>query len=140
MNNHYIASKGLHLNYSLIQERIEENSKVLDLGCGDGELLKLLKDTKNVKGKSLVFLSLIISLIGIIGAFVFEIIIDDFYANIDSVVCEDDCTDVHEHITEETISTNDNTFYKIVNFLTDNTSNFNLFFVPQAPSIPHNCK
>lgn len=78
---------------------------------------------------SILFLSLIISLIGIIGAFVFEIIIDDFYANIDSVVCEDDCTDVHEHITEETISTNDNTFYKIVNFLTDNTSNFNLFFV-----------
>jgi hypothetical protein len=33
MNSHYITSKGLHLNYSIITEMIEENSKVLDLGC-----------------------------------------------------------------------------------------------------------
>ena len=43
MNNHYKESKGLHLNYSLIEEMIEEKSKVLDLGCGNGYLLKLLK-------------------------------------------------------------------------------------------------
>lgn len=53
MNNHYKESKGLHLNYSLIEEMIEEKSKVLDLGCGDGYLLKLLKDKKNIKGNGI---------------------------------------------------------------------------------------
>ncbi len=53
MNNHYKDSKGLHLNYALIQERIEPESKVLDLGCGNGYLLKLLKDTKNIKGNGI---------------------------------------------------------------------------------------
>ena len=46
MNNHYATSKGLHLNYSLILDMIEDNSRVLDLGCGNGYLLKLLKDKK----------------------------------------------------------------------------------------------
>lgn len=50
MNNHYKESKGLHLNYSLIEEMIEEKAKVLDLGCGNGYLLKLLKDKKHIKG------------------------------------------------------------------------------------------
>lgn len=49
MNNHYENSKGLHLNYSIIASYIETNSKILDLGCGEGYLLKLLKDTKNAK-------------------------------------------------------------------------------------------
>lgn len=46
MNEHYANSKGLHLNYSIISNLIEEGSSVLDLGCGEGELLKLLKDKK----------------------------------------------------------------------------------------------
>ncbi|MCQ2958252.1 MAG: methionine biosynthesis protein MetW [Candidatus Gastranaerophilales bacterium] len=49
MNNHYLTSKGLHLNYSLITEMIEGNSHILDLGCGSGELLQMLKEQKNVK-------------------------------------------------------------------------------------------
>ncbi len=53
MNSHYKTSKGLHLNYSLISDMIEKNSKILDLGCGDGYLLKLLKDEKNVKGRGI---------------------------------------------------------------------------------------
>lgn len=53
MENHYIDSKGLHLNYSLITELIEEGSSVLDLGCGDGTLLRNLIDKKNVKGKGI---------------------------------------------------------------------------------------
>jgi len=46
-------NRGLHLNYSLITKIIEENSKVLDLGCGDGTLLKMLKDEKKVNGKGI---------------------------------------------------------------------------------------
>lgn len=53
MNKHYATSKGLHLNYSLIKDIVEDNSKVLDLGCGSGYLLKLLKDTRNVKGNGI---------------------------------------------------------------------------------------
>lgn len=53
MNNHYKESKGLHLNYSLIEEMVEEKSKVLDLGCGNGYLLKLLKDKKHIKGNGI---------------------------------------------------------------------------------------
>ncbi|MBQ9244770.1 methionine biosynthesis protein MetW [bacterium] len=53
MDNHYKTSQGLHLNYSLIKDIIEENSKILDLGCGDGYLLKLLKETKNVRGNGI---------------------------------------------------------------------------------------
>ena len=44
-------NRGLHLNYSLITQIIEENSKVLDLGCGDGTLLKMLMDQKHIEGK-----------------------------------------------------------------------------------------
>jgi len=47
-NRHYETSQGLHLNYEIICDHIEPKSKVLDLGCGSGELLKLLKDKKNV--------------------------------------------------------------------------------------------
>lgn len=50
-NEHYQKSQGLHLNYSIISEIIEPNSSVLDLGCGDGELLKLLKFRKKVLGR-----------------------------------------------------------------------------------------
>jgi len=46
---HYETSQGLHLNYNIILDRIETGSKVLDLGCGAGELLKLLKEKKNIK-------------------------------------------------------------------------------------------
>ena len=48
---HYETSQGLHVNYDIIMQMIEPEAKVLDLGCGDGELLKLLKDKKNVKGR-----------------------------------------------------------------------------------------
>ena len=53
MKSHYRHSKGLHLNYSVIAEYIKENTKILDLGCGHGFLLKLLKDTKHVNGSGI---------------------------------------------------------------------------------------
>ena len=34
----------------LINSWVKKNSKVLDLGCGDGSLLKMLKEQKNVTG------------------------------------------------------------------------------------------
>ncbi|MBR1908121.1 methionine biosynthesis protein MetW [bacterium] len=46
-------NRGIHLNYSVITKIIEENSSVLDLGCGDGTLLKSLIDNKHVKGKGI---------------------------------------------------------------------------------------
>ena len=53
MNNHYATSKGLHLNYSIINDMIEQNARVLDLGCGNGTLLKLLKDNKHINGNGI---------------------------------------------------------------------------------------
>ena len=34
----------------IIEKWIPQNAKVLDLGCGDGDLLEHLKDSKNVNG------------------------------------------------------------------------------------------
>ena len=34
----------------IIEKWIPQNAKVLDLGCGDGNLLEHLKDSKNVNG------------------------------------------------------------------------------------------
>ena len=53
MQDHYITSKGLHLNYVVISDIIEPGSKVLDLGCGSGDLLKLLKNKKNTRGRGI---------------------------------------------------------------------------------------
>ncbi len=38
------------LDYEIIADFIKPNSRVLDLGCGDGDLLSLLKEKKNVRG------------------------------------------------------------------------------------------
>lgn len=40
----------MNLNYKVVCDLIEKNSKILDLGCGNGELLELLKKEKQVKG------------------------------------------------------------------------------------------
>lgn len=38
------------LNYKVIVQLVKENSKILDLGCGEGMLFKMLVDEKNAKG------------------------------------------------------------------------------------------
>lgn len=38
------------IDHQIILDMIEPNTKVLDLGCGDGELLQLLKDKKQCHG------------------------------------------------------------------------------------------
>ncbi|MDO5305089.1 MAG: methionine biosynthesis protein MetW, partial [bacterium] len=45
--------EALHANYNHIVPLIENGAKVLDLGCGDGTLLKKLIDEKNVHGKGI---------------------------------------------------------------------------------------
>jgi homoserine O-acetyltransferase len=41
------------VDYELIESLIEPNSTVLDIGCGDGELLANLTADKNIKGKGI---------------------------------------------------------------------------------------
>jgi methionine biosynthesis protein MetW len=40
-------------DYAIISELIEPDSRVLDLGCGEGELLRWLADNKNVEGRGI---------------------------------------------------------------------------------------
>lgn len=43
---------GAHrVDHLLIAEMVEPDSRVLDVGCGDGELLQLLAETKSVDGR-----------------------------------------------------------------------------------------
>ncbi|MGD9637971.1 MAG: methionine biosynthesis protein MetW [Alphaproteobacteria bacterium] len=51
MNNHSLEAKLFHLNYAIITDFIEEHSKVLDLGCGDGSLIKMLIDEKQARAR-----------------------------------------------------------------------------------------
>lgn len=44
-----MADKTENISYKIIAGWIEEKSSVLDLGCGDGELLSILMERKNVK-------------------------------------------------------------------------------------------
>jgi len=41
--------KGFRIDFEIISSLIEGKSTVLDLGCGNGELLEILTDKKNVK-------------------------------------------------------------------------------------------
>ena len=43
----------LHVNYSVLTEFIEKGSRVLDLGCGEGGLLKMLIDKKHCSGSGI---------------------------------------------------------------------------------------
>lgn len=40
----------MSLNIDVIENWVQEHSRVLDLGCGEGDLLKLLSKTKQVEG------------------------------------------------------------------------------------------
>jgi len=40
----------IRLDYSIIADIIQPGTKVLDLGCGDGELLSLLKEQRHCRG------------------------------------------------------------------------------------------
>lgn len=49
-NKEYGKSKGLRLNYSIITDIVDKGSKILDLGCGEGDLLAKLIEEKGVNG------------------------------------------------------------------------------------------
>jgi len=51
MENRFNPNQISRLDFKIIVSEIERKSKVLDLGCGDGTLLKLLIDSKNVTGR-----------------------------------------------------------------------------------------
>lgn len=43
----------LRLDHRIIYQIVESQSRVLDLGCGNGELLSLLEKEKNIKGQGI---------------------------------------------------------------------------------------
>ncbi|MFH1717183.1 MAG: homoserine O-acetyltransferase [Planctomycetota bacterium] len=51
-NSHVQASR-IRVDYKVIESLIEPNSAVLDIGCGDGELLANLTADKNIQGKGI---------------------------------------------------------------------------------------
>ncbi|WP_457089280.1 methionine biosynthesis protein MetW [Microvirga sp. P5_D2] len=44
---------GHRLDFLLVTEMVETGSRVLDVGCGDGDLLTLLRDRKGVDGRGI---------------------------------------------------------------------------------------
>ena len=48
-----IVKHRIRYDLELIANLIKPNSKVLDIGCGDGELLEFLRNNKNVDGRGL---------------------------------------------------------------------------------------
>jgi len=52
-NNQNFGNKKIRYDLEIIANLINKNSKVLDIGCGDGELLDFLKNTKNIDARGL---------------------------------------------------------------------------------------
>ncbi len=48
-----IVKRKIRYDLEIIAQLIKPNSKVLDIGCGDGELLEFLRKTKNVDARGL---------------------------------------------------------------------------------------
>lgn len=48
-----IIKRNIRYDLEIIADLVKPNSKVLDIGCGNGELLEFLKKTKNIDGRGL---------------------------------------------------------------------------------------
>ncbi len=51
--SHIEQAHRVRLDYEVIESLIKPNSSVLDIGCGDGELLARLSEDKNIKGEGI---------------------------------------------------------------------------------------
>jgi methionine biosynthesis protein MetW len=47
------AARAIRADFRLIEDLVGEDSRVLDIGCGDGELLSLLVEKRNVDGRGI---------------------------------------------------------------------------------------
>jgi methionine biosynthesis protein MetW len=56
-----IRKNHIRFDLEIISDLIEPDSKVLDIGCGNGELLKYLKENKNTDGRGLELSSVSVS-------------------------------------------------------------------------------
>ena len=52
-HNIFEQAHRVRVDYEVIESLIEPNSTVLDIGCGDGELLAKLTEDKNIKGEGI---------------------------------------------------------------------------------------
>lgn len=52
-NNQNLDTKKIRYDLQVVADFINPNSKVLDIGCGDGELLYFLKNSKNIDARGL---------------------------------------------------------------------------------------
>ncbi len=79
---------------------------------------------------NIIFLSTLISVIGIVGSYVFQIVLDDFVYKNDKIVCDDDCKEDHEHNYEDANNTeNNDIFDTIFEFVEDHADKFNVMFI-----------
>ena len=53
MNAHTFSIDGHRQDHLIIQSMIKPDTHVLDIGCGDGALLELLRETKNIDGRGI---------------------------------------------------------------------------------------
>jgi len=52
-NSQNINTQKIRFDLQIIADLIKPNSKVLDIGCGEGQLLSFLKQTKNIDGRGM---------------------------------------------------------------------------------------
>jgi methionine biosynthesis protein MetW len=52
VNSEHVRA-GARMDHLMVAEMVERGAKVLDVGCGDGELLKILTETRNVDGRGI---------------------------------------------------------------------------------------
>lgn len=95
---------------------------------GFTKFFKLLKG-QYTKLVSVLIMSIVISFIGIVGAFVFQTVIDNFeQSGLRTELHNESCPD-EQHTHEESTPVQSNILTYLMNFIFNNANNFNLIFV-----------